>query len=91
MREAFDSEARTSGKPRLILSAATAAAKQMIDSAYDIPVMVKYVSISKCMLVANFSYTYNNSRVCLVGLFAYNYIIFIQSKIAIYTTAHNRI
>ena len=55
MREAFDSEARTSRKPRLILSAATAAGKNTTDSAYDIPVMVKYVSISKCMLVANFS------------------------------------
>lgn len=83
MREAFDSEARTSRKPRLILSAATAAGKNTTDSAYDIPVMVKYVSISKCMLVIN--------SVCLVGLFAYNYIIFTQSKIANYTTAHNRI
>ena len=67
MREAFDSEVRTSRKPRLILSAATAAGKNTTDSAYDIPVMVKYVSISKCMLVANFSYTYN--KYCVFGRF----------------------
>jgi hypothetical protein len=33
----------TSGKPKLILSAATAAGKEKIDTAYDFAAMVKYV------------------------------------------------
>jgi hypothetical protein len=41
LRSEFDAEAKTSGKPRLLLSAATAAGKSKIDSAYDIPAMVK--------------------------------------------------
>jgi hypothetical protein len=43
LRREFDSEARTSGKPKLILSAATAAGKEKIDTAYDFAAMVKYV------------------------------------------------
>ena len=43
LRKEFEAEAQRSGKPRLLLSAATAAGKSKIDSAYDIPAMVKYV------------------------------------------------
>jgi hypothetical protein len=43
LRKEFDAEAKRSGKPALIISAATAAGKSKIDAAYDIAAMVKYV------------------------------------------------
>jgi hypothetical protein len=43
LRKEFDAEAKRSGKPALIISAATAAGKEKIDTAYDFAAMVKYV------------------------------------------------
>jgi len=45
LRREFDSEAKTSGRPKLLLSAATAAGKEKIDTAYDFASMVKYVCL----------------------------------------------
>ena len=43
LRREFDAEAKRSGKPKLLLSAATAAGKEKIDTAYDFAAMIKYV------------------------------------------------
>ncbi|XP_060065371.1 probable endochitinase [Ylistrum balloti] len=48
-REAFDAEAQTSGKPRLLLSAATGAGKSKIETAYDLPQLVKYLDMINLM------------------------------------------
>ena len=41
MRLAFNSEAQSSGKSRLILTAAVSAAKSVIDAGYNVPVIAK--------------------------------------------------
>lgn len=41
MRQAFEAEARTSGKSRLLLSAAVSGGKETVDSAYDVPAIAK--------------------------------------------------
>ncbi|XP_069124713.1 chitinase-3-like protein 1 isoform X2 [Argopecten irradians] len=48
-REVFDAEAQSSGKPRLILSAATGAGKSKIETAYDFPQLVKYLDMINLM------------------------------------------
>ncbi|XP_033739624.1 LOW QUALITY PROTEIN: chitinase-3-like protein 1 [Pecten maximus] len=48
-REIFDADAQTSGKPRLILSAATGAGKSKIETAYDLPQLVKYLDMINLM------------------------------------------
>ena len=43
LRESFETEADTTGRPMLLLSAAVAAGRDNIDAAYEIPLMFKYV------------------------------------------------
>lgn len=45
LREAFDREALRSGKPRLLLSAAVPTSKDLVDQAYDITTLAKYVFV----------------------------------------------
>jgi hypothetical protein len=40
-REAFDNEAATTGKDRLLFTSAVGAGRSVIDSAYDVPVMAQ--------------------------------------------------
>ncbi|XP_052069385.1 acidic mammalian chitinase-like [Mytilus californianus] len=49
LRREFDAEAQTSGKPALLLSAATPAGKENIDSGYNFPEMVKYLDMFNLM------------------------------------------
>lgn len=42
LRKEFDHEAITTGKPRLLLTAAVAAGKETIDTAYDIPAISQW-------------------------------------------------
>ncbi|XP_069124716.1 probable chitinase 10 isoform X2 [Argopecten irradians] len=48
-RELFDSDAQSTGKPRLILSAATGAGKEKIETAYDFPQLIKYLDMINLM------------------------------------------
>lgn len=41
-REAFDNEAQTTGRDRLLFTSAVGAGKAVVDSAYDVPVMAQY-------------------------------------------------
>lgn len=41
-REAFDNEAATTGRERLLFTSAVGAGKAVVDTAYDVPVMAKY-------------------------------------------------
>jgi chitinase len=41
LREAFEAEAAVTGSERLLLSAAVAASKSTIDTAYDVPVLAQ--------------------------------------------------
>lgn len=41
-REAFDNEAKTTGRERLLFTSAVGAGKAVVDSAYDVPVMAQY-------------------------------------------------
>nr|XP_034314168.1 chitinase-3-like protein 1 isoform X3 [Crassostrea gigas] len=42
-REAFDNEAQTTGRDRLLFTSAVGAGKAVVDSAYDVPVMAQYM------------------------------------------------
>ena len=43
MKQAFVADAASSGRPRLLLTAAVGAGKDKIDTAYDIPVISRWV------------------------------------------------
>jgi hypothetical protein len=45
LREAFDREALRTGKPRLLLSAAVPTSKDLVDQAYDITTLARYVFV----------------------------------------------
>ncbi|PVD37547.1 hypothetical protein C0Q70_00141 [Pomacea canaliculata] len=49
MRQAFEAEARTSGKSRLLLSAAVSGGKETVDSAYDVPAIAKALDFINLM------------------------------------------
>lgn len=49
LRESFDGEAKSSGKPRLILSAAVPASFEAIAVGYDVPVINKYLDFMNVM------------------------------------------
>lgn len=49
LRESFDGEAKSSGKPRLILSAAVPASFEAIAAGYDVPVINKYLDFMNVM------------------------------------------
>ncbi|CAC5417123.1 E3.2.1.14 [Mytilus coruscus] len=49
LKQEFDAETKTTGKPKLILSAAVPAGKSNIDSGYNIPEMVKYLDMVNLM------------------------------------------
>lgn len=40
-REAFDNEAATTGRERLLFAAAVGAGRSVVDTAYDVPVMAQ--------------------------------------------------
>nr|XP_022315646.1 acidic mammalian chitinase-like isoform X1 [Crassostrea virginica] len=49
LREAFDREARQTTKPRLLLSAAVPTSKDLVDQAYDIITLAKYLDFINLM------------------------------------------
>lgn len=49
LRESFDGEAKSSGKPRLLLSAAVPASFEAIAAGYDVPVINKYLDFMNVM------------------------------------------
>lgn len=49
LRESFDGEAKSSGKPRLILSAAVPASFEAISAGYDVPTINKYLDFMNVM------------------------------------------
>ena len=46
IRQAYDAEAASSGKPALLVTAAVAAGKDTIDTAYDIPAINQLVLLT---------------------------------------------
>lgn len=49
LRESFDGEAKSSGKPRLLLSAAVPASFEAITAGYDVPTINKYLDFMNVM------------------------------------------
>ncbi|KAL8588978.1 hypothetical protein ACOMHN_065760 [Nucella lapillus] len=49
LKQAFDSEAARAGQPRLLLTAAVAAGKDNIDTAYDVPQLDRYLDFINLM------------------------------------------
>uniref|UniRef100_A0A6G1SIN4 Putative chitinase 3 n=1 Tax=Aceria tosichella TaxID=561515 RepID=A0A6G1SIN4_9ACAR len=49
LRESFDGEAKSSGKPRLLLSAAVPASFEAISAGYDVPTINKYLDFMNVM------------------------------------------
>ncbi len=45
MKKAFEQEAASSGRPRLLLTAAVPAGKSYIDGGYDIKLIMEYVQL----------------------------------------------
>lgn len=60
IRQAFEEEGRSSGKGRLLLSAAVAAGKDNIDTAYDVPAVSKWATVTTAdFLPFEFLITFN--------------------------------
>nr|XP_014341430.1 PREDICTED: acidic mammalian chitinase-like isoform X2 [Latimeria chalumnae]XP_014341431.1 PREDICTED: acidic mammalian chitinase-like isoform X2 [Latimeria chalumnae]XP_014341432.1 PREDICTED: acidic mammalian chitinase-like isoform X2 [Latimeria chalumnae] len=49
LMQAFEQEAQSSNRPRLMISAAVAAGKANIDAGYDVPAMSKYIDLINVM------------------------------------------
>ena len=74
IRQAYDAEAASSGKPALLVTAAVAAGKDTIDTAYDIPAITRYQCLfllylcngkTFCILICKFCFALDkNNQTC---------------------------
>ena len=53
LREAFDRDALTTGRSRLLITAAVAAGKKNIDSGYDVPALGRYYIFTTMFEIQN--------------------------------------
>ena len=70
LKEAFKRESAKTGKPRLLLSAAVPAGKEVVEAGYDVPALAEYLSFysnsillkSKVILVCCCTLRWNNTQ-----------------------------
>ncbi|XP_056017198.1 chitotriosidase-1-like [Ostrea edulis] len=70
-REAFDNEAATTGRERLLFTSAVGAGRSVIDTAYDVPVMAQYMDFI-CTMTYDLHGSWESFTGLHTGLYASN-------------------